>query len=264
MSNAAEGYESYMVPTLFAPWAEHLIEGADVKTGQRVLDLGCGTGIVARQVAARLGDKGSVVGIDRSANMLAVADTTAARDGLKVEWREGRAEALPFADASFDRVLSQFALMFFDDRPRALAEVHRVLAPGGGLSLNVWQGIDRHPFYRTLDRLIERKLGVGALESMFALGEPGVLRELLTQAGFRHVEIEPVSITSRFPNPEMFLAGEIEVDTAAIPAMQGLTAADREAMVAAISEEMQEPLKQVTRDNHVVIEFHANVARAWR
>jgi hypothetical protein len=62
----------------------------------------------------------------------------------------------------------------------------------------------------------------------------------------------------------MFLAGEIEVDTAAIPAMQGLTVAERRAMVAAISDEMQAPLREVTRDNHVVIEFHANVARAWR
>jgi SAM-dependent methyltransferase len=196
--------------------------------------------------------------------MLEVARTAAAREGVNIEWHEGRAEALPFEDACFDVVLSQFALMFFDDRPRALAEAHRVLARGGRLSLNVWQGIDRHPFYRTLDRLIERKLGVGALESIFALGHPDALSGLLNNAGFQLVEIEPVSITSRFPNPEMFLAGEIEVDTAAIPAMQGLTVAERQAMVAAISDEMQSPLKEVTRDNHVVIEFHANVARAWR
>ena len=264
MSNPAEGYEGYMVPTLFAPWAAHLIEGANPTAGERVLDLGCGTGIVARQVAARLGTQGKIVGIDRSPNMLAVARTTATRDGLNIEWHEGRAEALPFPDGSFDLVLSQFALMFFDDRSRALAEVHRVLARGGRVSLNVWQGIERHPFYLTLDRLIERKLGVGALESIFALGEPGALRALLSAAGFQRIEIEPVSITSRFPNPDMFLAGEIEVDTAAIPAMQGLTVADREAMVAAISDEMREPLREVTRDNHVVIEFHANVARAWR
>ncbi|HSL71108.1 MAG TPA: hypothetical protein VK864_12760, partial [Longimicrobiales bacterium] len=69
---------------------------------------------------------------------------------------------------------------------------------------------------------------------------------------------------SRFPNPDMFLAGEIEVDTAAIPSMQKLTVAERQAVVAAISEEMKEPLAAVTRDNHVVLEFHANVARAWR
>ena len=264
MSNPAEGYEGYMVPTLFAPWAAHLIEGANPKAGERVLDLGCGTGIVARQVAPRLGGRGTVTAMDPSANMLTVARAIAARDRLNIEWQEGRAEALPFADASFDLVLSQFALMFFDDRPRALAEVHRVLAPSGRLALNVWQGIERHPFYQELDRLIERQLGVGALQSIFALGEPSVLRRLLTQAGFQRIEIEPVSMTSRFPNPEMFLAGEIEVDTAAIPAMQGLSVAERQAMVEAISGEMQAPLKEVTRDNHVVIEFHANVARAWR
>jgi ubiquinone/menaquinone biosynthesis C-methylase UbiE len=264
MSNPAEGYESYMVPTLFAPWAAHLIHGANLKAGERVLDLGCGTGIVARQVAARLAGRASVTGIDRSSNMLTVARAAAERERVNIEWHEGRAEALPFADERFDLVLSQFALMFFDDRPRALAEAHRVLAHSGRISLNVWQGIDRHPFYKTLDRLIERKLGVGALESIFALGEPDTLRKLLAEAGFQRIEMEPVSITSRFPSPEMFLAGEIEVDTAAIPAMQGLTVAERQAMVAAISDEMQAPLREVTRDNHVVIEFHANVARAWR
>lgn len=264
MSNPAEGYESYMVPTLFAPWAAHLIEGAKPKPGERVLDLGCGTGIVARRVAARVGNRGSVTAIDRSANMLAVARAIAERDSLSIEWHEGRAEALPFADERFDLVLSQFALMFFDDRQRALAEVRRVLARGGRLSLNVWQGIDRHPFYKTLDRLIERKLGVGALESIFALGEPTALRGLLSEAGFQRIEIEPVSITSRFPNPESFLAGEIELDTAAIPAMQGLTVEERQAMVAAISDEMQGSLREVTQGNYVVIEFHANIAHARR
>ena len=263
MSNPAEGYESYMVPTLFTPWADHLIQGAHPREGERILDLGCGTGIVARQVATRVGG-GTVTAIDPSANMLTVARRAAERAGVNIEWHEGRAEALPFADERFDLVLSQFALMFFDDRPRALAEVHRVLGRGGRLSLNVWQGIDRHPFYRTLDRLIERKLGVGALQSIFALGEPALLQGLLSDAGFQRIEIEPVSITSRFPHPAMFLAGEIEVDTAAIPAMQGLTVAERAAMVAAISEEMQAPLREVTRGDHVVIEFHANVARAWR
>jgi ubiquinone/menaquinone biosynthesis C-methylase UbiE len=264
MSNPAEGYESYMVPVLFAPWAAHLVDTAGAMPGERALDLGCGTGIVARQVARRVGPKGSVTGIDRSPDMVAVARSAADREGVTIEWHEGRAESLPFAPRSFDLVLSQFALMFFDDRPRALSEVHRVLVPGGRVCLNVWQGIERHPFYQKLDALIERALGVPAMQSIFILGKPEDLRRLLAQAGFQRIEIEPVSMTSRFPNPEMFLAGEIEVDTAAIPSMQKLTLAERQAVVAAISEEMREPLAAVTHDNHVVIEFHANVARAWR
>src|SRR5262245_65586750 len=131
-----------MVPALFAPWASHLIRIADPKPGERVLDAGCGTGIVARQVAARVGAKGSVTGLDLSPHMLAVARETAAREGRTVEWREGQAEKLPFPVGSFDLVLCQFALMFFADRAAALAEMRRVLSAGGRAAVSVWQGLD--------------------------------------------------------------------------------------------------------------------------
>jgi ubiquinone/menaquinone biosynthesis C-methylase UbiE len=105
MTNPAEGYESYMVPALFGPWATNLIQAADPRPGDRVLDVGCGTGIVARQVASRLGARGAVTGVDLSPNMLAVARATAAREGMAIEWREGSAEQLPFPESSFDLVL---------------------------------------------------------------------------------------------------------------------------------------------------------------
>jgi ubiquinone/menaquinone biosynthesis C-methylase UbiE len=105
MANPAEGYESYMVPTLFGPCAKILIQTADPKSGERVLDVGCGTGIVAREVASRLGAPAAVTAVDLSANMLAVARVAAARDSLTIEWLEGNAEQLPFHDGAFDLVL---------------------------------------------------------------------------------------------------------------------------------------------------------------
>jgi SAM-dependent methyltransferase len=196
--------------------------------------------------------------------MLAVARATADGQGLSVEWREGRAEQLPFLDRSFDLVLCQFALMFFSDRPTAIAESRRVLEDGGRLWLSVWQSLDRHPFYQTLNDVIQRRLGMSALHEIFALGEADPLRTLLEGAGFRRVEVEPVSLTAHFPDPMGFLAREIDVDTAAIPSMQGLDDRARQAIVAAISEDMQTPLRKVTQDDHVVIEFHAHVAHADR
>jgi SAM-dependent methyltransferase len=264
MTNPAEGYESCMVPPLFGPWATNLIQAADPRPGERVLDVGCGTGVVARQVASRLGASGAVTGVDLSPNMLAVARATAAREGVAIEWREGSAEQLPFPASSFDLVLCQFALMFFADKAAALAEMRRVVTGNGRVLVSVWQGLDRHPFYQTLHNVIQQHLGMSALQDIFALGSVDELRALAVGAGFQQVEIAPTSMTVRFPNPDGFLAGEIDVDTAAIPSMQHLDAQARQAIVAAITADMESPLNEVTHDNHVVIPFHAHIVSAWQ
>jgi ubiquinone/menaquinone biosynthesis C-methylase UbiE len=261
VDNPAETYESYMVPVLFAPSARRLVELARPRPEDRVLDVGCGTGIVARR-AAPLG--GRVVGVDASAGMLAVARAAAGREGLPIEWREGRAEALPFANGEFDLVLCQYALMFFTDPRPALAEMRRVLAPEGRLLVSVWQPLARHPFYEVLDRAIERHLGTSGVRDIFGLGDAAQLRDLFTKAGFEAVTIEPFSLVARFPDPDGFLAGEIDVDTAAIPAMQHLDAAARADLTAGIRSEMAEALRAVIVDGHVQLPFHAHVARASR
>jgi ubiquinone/menaquinone biosynthesis C-methylase UbiE len=264
MSNPAEGYESYMVPTLFRPCAGSLIQAADPRPGERVLDVGCGTGIVARQVAARFGSGASVTGLDLSTNMLAVARAAAEREGSTIEWREGNAEQLPFPDSSFDLVLCQFALMFVGNKDAALTEMRRVVSENGRILVSVWQSLDRHPFYEALHEVIKRRLGMSALQDIFALGRADDLRALAMRAGFREVEIEPFSLTAHFPNPDAFIAGEIEVDTAAIPSMQHLDAHDRKAIVGAITADIQPHLREVTYENHVVLPFLGHIMRTHR
>jgi ubiquinone/menaquinone biosynthesis C-methylase UbiE len=264
MSNPAETYESYMVPPLFGPAAQRLVEAANPRSGERVLDLACGTGVVARRVVATAGPDIQITGLDLNPNMLAVARAVSEREGLAIDWREGRAEAIPLPDNSFDLALCQFGLMFFADRPAALREMHRVVAPGGRAAVSVWQGLERHPFYRTLHEVIERRIGVSSLADIFSLGDTAELRELLSGAGFRDVRIEPSSLTARFPDPESFLAGEIDVDTAAIPAMQSLSEIERREITSAIQEEMAAPLREVTVGDHVEIPFHAHLGMALR
>jgi ubiquinone/menaquinone biosynthesis C-methylase UbiE len=251
-----------MVPVLFGPWADTLVEAARLQPGERVLDVACGTGIVARKAEPHVQPYGTVAGVDFNADMLAVARASAAQEGLAIEWHNGRAEKLPFADSSFDVVLCQFALMFFADHAAALAEMRRVLHRGGRVVLSVFQGIERHPFYGTLDQAIKRRLGMSTIEEIYALGNAEKLRSMLADAGFQGIEIEPLSKTARFPNPDGFLAGEIALDTAAIPSMQHLDAGGQGAVVAAISEEMAEPLRAVTEGDTVVLPFHVNLVRA--
>ncbi len=262
--NPAETYDRYMVPALFAPAAEHLLAAAQLRPGERVLDVGTGTGIVARLAAPNVAPTGMVTGLDASPDMLSVARARTLEEGLSIELHEGRAEALPYPDHHFDLVLSQFALMFFADRQTALAEMRRVLVPGGRLALSVFAGIDRHPFYMALDDAIARRLGASAVGDIFALGDVDALRDTLTQADLREVVIEPLSITARFPNPAGFLAGEIDVDTAAIPAMQGLDATARRELTTAIQQDMVEPLSAVTKGDFVHLPFHVLNASACR
>ena len=98
--SAAEIYERHMVPAIFGPWAEDLVACAAPQPGERVLDVACGTGVVARLVAERVGPAGQVVGLDLTPGMLTVARALPPPQGSMIEWREGNASAIPLADAS--------------------------------------------------------------------------------------------------------------------------------------------------------------------
>lgn len=105
------------MPALFQEWVGPMLAASRVSRGQRVLDVACGTGVLARATAVR--PDGEVIGLDINEGMLAVAR----QKGAEVTWRQGQAESLPFIDDSFDTIVSQFGLMFFEDRRAALREM---------------------------------------------------------------------------------------------------------------------------------------------
>jgi ubiquinone/menaquinone biosynthesis C-methylase UbiE len=127
VGSVPENYERYLVPSIFRPWAEDLVKIAALRPGERVLDIACGTGIVARTAARKFDGSGSVVGLDLSAPMLATARAAAAAEGMAVEWWEGSAVNLPLADAAFEVVFCQQGLQFFPDRVSALREMYRAV-----------------------------------------------------------------------------------------------------------------------------------------
>jgi ubiquinone/menaquinone biosynthesis C-methylase UbiE len=208
--NAPEMYEHYLVPALFRPWAPMLIDAAALQPGDRVLDMACGTGVVARLVAQQLKAGGKVVGLDLNVGMLAVARSLSQAAELAVEWQEGNALALPFSDATFDVVLCQQGLQYFPDRPTALSEMHRVLVPGGRLALSIWRPIEHSPGYPVLVEALGQHIGAQAATTMraaFSLGEASEVRTLLTEARFRDIDIRVCDGMVRFASPEDFVRG---------------------------------------------------------
>jgi len=204
--SAAEVYQEFFVPALFGEWAPRLCDSAEVGKGQRVLDVACGTGCVAREAAKR---GATVTGLDRNAGMLAVARRLAPA----ISWREGLAEKIPFDDGSFDVVTCQFGLMFFGDRAKALAEMGRVTKPGGRLVVATWDSLERTPGYRAMVGLLEHLFGAevaAGLRAPFVLGEPDELRDLFAEAGIAAPQIETVTGKARFPSIEAWIRTDIK------------------------------------------------------
>jgi SAM-dependent methyltransferase len=205
---AAEAYEKLFVPALFGEWAPRVCAAAAVGPGDRVLDVACGTGVAAREALARVGANGSVTALDANAGMLDVA----VRLGGAIDYRQGTAESLPFADGSFDAVLCQFGLMFFSDRSAALREVRRVLAPSGRFAFAVWNQLETAPAFATLAAVLDEVAGpraANALHAPFALGERRGLLELFATAGLPPVALVTQRGNARFPSARLLIEAEL-------------------------------------------------------
>jgi SAM-dependent methyltransferase len=207
--SAADTYEAFFVPALFAEWAPRMAHTLALSSGQSVLDVACGTGVFARGAAARVAPGGAVTGLDRNAGMLAAAR----RAAPSIDWREGLAESLPFPAAAFDAVGCQFGLMFFEDRIKALREMWRVLHPGGRLAVAVWDDVDRSPGYAAIIALLRRLFGrsvADALRAPFVLGDPAVVRRTFAMADIPGIRIETISGSARFPSIEAWVHTDIK------------------------------------------------------
>jgi len=196
---AALAYDELHVPALFRQWAPIVVDAAQIGRGTRVLDIACGTGVLTREAALRSGGDGEVSGVDISRGMLAVASQRAP----DIDWQNAPAESLPFETDAFDAVISQFGLMFFQDRTAALREMMRVLTPGGRLAVAVWASLDESEAYPIEVALLDRLAGrnaADALRAPFVLGETNQLTDLFLDAGITSVGIKTHYGRARFPS----------------------------------------------------------------
>jgi ubiquinone/menaquinone biosynthesis C-methylase UbiE len=228
-----ESYERFAVGRLFRQLAERFLEGVSLQPGDRVLDVACGTGIVARVAAPRVAPSGRVVGLDLNEGMLAVARACSVEEGTSIAWKQGDATALPFADAEFDVVLCQQGLQFVPDKARALAEMHRVVAPGGVVAVAVFGAVNRFDgaLAEALAEYVDDKVAKLSL-ARFGLGDLGTLRPLLEKAEFDSIDVRTVAITRQvLPTQEWLLEC-----SAGVPFGTGIAAMEAPARAAMVRE----------------------------
>lgn len=251
-SSAAKVYADFFVPALFGQWPDQVLEATGVGAGHQLLDVACGTGVLANAAAKITGPQGAVSGVDINPDMLAMAR----RQADHIQWYQAPAEQLPFDDHSYDRVICQFGLMFFDDKPRALREMQRVTRPGGRLGVAVWARLDDTPGYAMVKTMLTDLFDAetaASVQAPFSLGDKKELLELFEDAGLPHPEIHTLSGTARFASLDDWLYTEI----------RGWTLADviDDADYARLQQAAPDYLSEFVRsDGSVLFELPAHVA----
>lgn len=199
-----ENYQRYFVPVIGGPFAADLVDDAAPSPGERVLDVACGTGAVTRLAAERVGPTGSLAALDVNPAMLAVARSIPSSGGA-IQWYETSAEAMPLPDGAFDVVLCQLGLQFVADKPAALSEMRRVLAPGGRVLVSVPAP---NALFDVLIDALARHAGeqaAGFVRAVFSMPEPAAIERLFRDAGFGEVAVRTYSRSLRLPHARDFL-----------------------------------------------------------
>jgi ubiquinone/menaquinone biosynthesis C-methylase UbiE len=249
--DAAQKYEHEFVPALFAQWPPHLVAAAHIEQGDRILDVGCGTGIFARMVAAHTGRSGRITGLDLNESMLSVARSL----DPEIEWRVGDTTKLPFSDDAYDVVASQFVLMFVPDRVAALKEMWRVLAPGGRLVVAVWTESDVYSVLAEIAMNQSAEVLAASVTVPFSMGDTQELNLLFDEAGISDLSIQTIDGNGRFPSIDDFVRVEIKAWVTAETTSEAL-------LEALLSEARYRLASYCKSDGRIVFPMNAHVISA--
>jgi ubiquinone/menaquinone biosynthesis C-methylase UbiE len=253
-----EMYEQWLVGPWFRPWAEVALNQVNLANGDRLLDIACGTGIVARTARERLGDTATIVGIDVSRDMLAVAKKTAPG----IDLREGNAMALPLREGEcFDVIVCQQGLQFFPDKPAAASEMRRAAATCSRVAVSTWRSDDEIPFFRELRRIAERHLGE-IVDQRYSFGDATALEKLLREAGFLEVRSRIISRIAHFNPDTWLLRGNAMALIGMSAAAKDLDEAERHRVADAIVSESECVRERYSDGSELAFEMSTNLATA--
>jgi ubiquinone/menaquinone biosynthesis C-methylase UbiE len=253
-----ELYERILVQPLFRPFAQELLARIHPTQQDSLIDVACGTGIVARIARETLGPDARIVGVDVAPPMLAVARSV----DSSIDWRQGSAISLPVSESERFSVLTcHQGLQFFPDKAAAVREMRRVLVPGGRVAVATWRSLVDNPAILALNNVAERYVGT-IVDSRHSFGDPGALKSLLTGDGFHEVRVDTVLHDVRFEDGAMFA----RLNAMAVIGMsekgKALTDVERGALAGRIAVESQAVVERHTKDGAFVLTLAANVATA--
>ena len=244
-------HEDYFVPAIYAQWAHHVTELAAIESGHEVLDVACGTGILARTALLEVGMRGKVTGLDHNEKMLAKARQL----GPSIHWQAGDAAALPFEPSSFDRVMCQFALMFIKNRVAAIKELLRVCKPDGMIVVATWAQLELSPAYRAFIELTRRIVGSKValkLREPWSLGSPGRMDSLLLSSGVNEFECHERPGVARFPSVDAF----VETHLRTTGEFHSISEQSLRDLLHAVEDAFQ---RYVTADGRIIVPLDADI-----
>jgi ubiquinone/menaquinone biosynthesis C-methylase UbiE len=244
-----EIYERVLVGPLFRPFAEQLVARVAPHHGDSVIDVACGTGVVARVAREQLGPQARIVGVDVAPAMLAVARSV----DQTIDWRQGNATSLPVdATEQFTVLTCHQGLQFMPDKPAAIGEMRRVLAAGGRIAIATWSSLEDLPGMRELNAIAEHHVG-RIVDSRHSFGDSNALKHLLVEAGFGDVHVGTLAHDVQFTDGALFA----RLNAMAVIGMsdkgKALSEAERGELAGQIAGESQNAVARGTKNGMFVL-----------